>query len=498
LVEGLLEETSQPLLRENLLPRLLSIRPTDFEGVMQIARETPFIAARLLSMANSAALGVANEVRTVERAVSLIGSRRARSLALAAGMRSFMWKLGLSQPVRDALLNNSVLRALLARRFCQIVDPTRADEAYAAALMLDIGLPVLIARDETPYAAVVTAGGRTDTLVRDECLHFGVDHGIIGAAMLARWNVAPSVRSLVIQHHAAPGQDELFDTDPCCSVRLATFFAGLLPHVFESSTPWQSSWMRAMHHMFLGAHFESLDAVLEAVSAEAHESLASGEGEALDSRQLTMRLVEELSCDTEMMVANLCHMEQLLTEAQAGSRDLKFQAFTDALTKLLNRNGFLSLSQRRMTAAASGPGAKGLSCMLCDLNGFKAINDVHGHAAGDQALRGYAKILRMCCPPETVIGRLGGDEFAIITIGASRADATALAERIERQTRTQAMRVSPELTLNLSASIGGIYVEAPSRNLEPTALLKAADAAMYEQKRTGKAGICFRSVNIEA
>jgi hypothetical protein len=144
--------------------------------------------------------------------------------------------------------------------------------------------------------------------------------------------------------------------------------------------------MRAMHHLFLGAQYDSLDMFLTTVAADTYAVLGSSMApDTTDCRDLAARLVNELLTDTVQLVGNLCQLEQLLTEAQAGRRELKFQAFTDSLTKLLNRQGFLNLSRQRLRAAS---GERPVTCLLCDLDGFKPINDTHGHAIGDQAYAG--------------------------------------------------------------------------------------------------------------
>jgi diguanylate cyclase (GGDEF)-like protein len=479
------------------LAKILATDPQDLEGVIRVVKENPLVTAQILNVANSVASGMSQEVRSIQRAVTMLGARRARSLAMAASLRLFTSNLGLSQSVSNALLENSVQRAMLARRFCEVVDPECADEAYTTALMLDLGLPVLMATDLAPYSALLTRGASTDNLIRDECQHFGVDHGIIGATLLAKWNVAHETQMLVLQHQGVPDHHELFTSGGrSCSVRLATFFAGLLPHAFESSTPFQSAWMRAMHHLFLGAHYESLEMFLATVSSDAREVLGPAPVATLgpsDSRDLAARIVSELLTDTVQLIGNLCQIEQVLNEAQAGSRELKFQAFTDSLTKLLNRQGFFTLSQQRMRAAA---GQQPVTCLLCDLDDFKSINDSHGHAIGDQALRGFAKLLRDVCPQKAITGRLGGDEFAIILIGPSPEEAMLVSQGIEKRVRSRALRVSDQLTLQLSASIGVVHVNSPPETLTPQMLLKAADEVMYVRKHDGKGGTLFKHLTM--
>lgn len=158
---------------------------------------------------------------------------------------------------------------------------------------------------------------------------------------------------------------------------------------------------------------------------------------------------------------------------------LAFQAGHDALTNLPNRR----LLMHRLDAAFVESKLDDTAVLMVDLDDFKSINDTFGHTVGDLVLIQVAHRLHTRLGPLAVVSRLGGDEFAIVAEGGSSADwerlclvaHAALAEPIE----------SNGQTFSVGASIGLALGEDA---LNPSALLRNADTALYEAKRKGKGG----------
>jgi len=153
----------------------------------------------------------------------------------------------------------------------------------------------------------------------------------------------------------------------------------------------------------------------------------------------------------------------------------------DTLTPLLNRRGFLrELSRIRTFAQRYGSPA---SLIYFDLDGFKAINDRHGHTAGDAALLAVADRLLANVRESDVVGRMGGDEFAIVLVQTDEVTAQAKAASL-----AAAMECEPISFCDATASIRLSYgVREIVGNLEPEVLIAEADAAMYMAKRRHKA-----------
>jgi diguanylate cyclase (GGDEF)-like protein len=169
----------------------------------------------------------------------------------------------------------------------------------------------------------------------------------------------------------------------------------------------------------------------------------------------------------------------ILTQGERITR-LERLALSDELTGALNRRGLAVRLDERL-AEARRHGEAGVLIYL-DLNGLKRINDTHGHAAGDAAIRLVAETLRKCLRTSDCIGRLGGDEFAVLlprcSAEAGLAKAARMAQAVGRLVlEWEGARVP------LSASIG----LAPFTGEETAETLMAdADAAMYRVKKVSK------------
>jgi diguanylate cyclase (GGDEF)-like protein len=166
---------------------------------------------------------------------------------------------------------------------------------------------------------------------------------------------------------------------------------------------------------------------------------------------------------------------------------------TDDLTRLYNSR-YLNLVLRRETKRASRSG-RPLSLVFLDLDGFKLVNDNHGHLAGSKALVEAAAVIRGSARETDVVARFGGDEFSLILPDTGREGAESVAERIRDRLRAFRFLASDGLTIRLTASIGVATLPDVAGSAEE--LLRAADVAMYRVKAAGKDGIHVAQENEE-
>jgi diguanylate cyclase (GGDEF)-like protein len=158
---------------------------------------------------------------------------------------------------------------------------------------------------------------------------------------------------------------------------------------------------------------------------------------------------------------------------------------TDDLTRLYNTR-YLNLVLRRETKRASRSG-RPLSLLFLDLDGFKTVNDRHGHLAGSKALVEAAAIIRSCARETDVVARFGGDEFSLVLPDTGREGAVSVATRILERIRAARFLASDGLSVHLTASVG--VATLPDAAASAEELLQAADMAMYRVKAAGKDGI---------
>ncbi|NNM80165.1 MAG: GGDEF domain-containing protein [Gallionella sp.] len=156
-------------------------------------------------------------------------------------------------------------------------------------------------------------------------------------------------------------------------------------------------------------------------------------------------------------------------------------AHFDQLTGLPNRT--LLLDRLKQAISASSRTSRVISLLFIDLDGFKPVNDLHGHAIGDHLLKEVAERLRSCIREGDTAARLGGDEFVVILLESDQDTASTVANRILAALKTPYAFGKKNIS-SISASIG--IAEYPHHADELDALLLAADHAMYVAKKSGK------------
>ncbi len=199
-------------------------------------------------------------------------------------------------------------------------------------------------------------------------------------------------------------------------------------------------------------------------------------------RAITALIVALLAIEALwLMLPSLRRVVRAERDAEEAQERLAYLAHHDDLTGLGNRRA-LEEHLARLTAE---PTAR-IGLILCDLDGFKPINDVYGHEAGDTVLEAVARRLEHGLRPGDVAARLGGDEFVLVVADATDGGTlTTIAERIRHQLADPVGYGAHHL--RFSASLGTALF--PDDGATPHALLNAADAAMYEAKQAGGMGV---------
>lgn len=176
-------------------------------------------------------------------------------------------------------------------------------------------------------------------------------------------------------------------------------------------------------------------------------------------------------------LASMLAAEQRVAELEARLAYVEGLTVTDELTRLLNRRGFLAeLSRALETARAGGPPGV---LMICDLDGFKAVNDSHGHNAGNRVLRELSATLIRQVRRTDAVARLGGDEFGFLLVGATLPSAIVKAARLEDAISNLDLLIEGQ-RVDISASFGVVPYDGSETE---EVLLHHADVAMYEEKR---------------
>ena len=211
----------------------------------------------------------------------------------------------------------------------------------------------------------------------------------------------------------------------------------------------------------------------EAVS----QACACGGGELHHRLDSVMELNNRLQQETRQLRVALARSQSELQGIRAGERQARHSAQHDGLTQLPNRGFFENRLHHALAERASD---QVLALLFLDLDDFKQVNDIHGHAAGDILLRVVAARLNQAVRKEDVVCRLGGDEFACLLPGLGQEkQLTQLASKLVESVAAPCHLQSYKLTVRPSI---GIAV-CPQHGTTGAELLAHADAAMYRAKR---------------
>ncbi len=178
------------------------------------------------------------------------------------------------------------------------------------------------------------------------------------------------------------------------------------------------------------------------------------------------------------------------TEAEQRARYL---ADTDPLTGFLNRRALLATGQRQIAGAIAEK--RQVALFLLDLDHFKTVNDIHGHAAGDRVLQVAAERISAVLPPNATKARLGGDEFVAMLVfePAARADVDALAAELVMALDNSVTHDGQQI--RVGASLGISLASDATVTMET--MVRQADIAMYHSKDEGRNRFCWFEAGME-
>lgn len=187
-------------------------------------------------------------------------------------------------------------------------------------------------------------------------------------------------------------------------------------------------------------------------------------------------LLESAAEQVGLAIGNVCLREEL-----------RRQALRDSLTGLFNRRHFEEILRRRLTAHQRDQ--RGFSLLMIDIDHFKSINDQCGHEAGDQVLRAVAGALQKSSRSDDAVFRLGGEEFVVLLDDPEGLGSNATAERIRELIERLPISFQGVRLPSVTVSIGAAHLPTDANDAD--SLIRRADQAMYDAKRTGRNRVCF-------
>jgi diguanylate cyclase len=202
-----------------------------------------------------------------------------------------------------------------------------------------------------------------------------------------------------------------------------------------------------------------------------------------EAHALLMKEIDRVISSNAELKVELAKSQTVLTEQQRQIEDLRTAVRIDGLTQLANR-AYFDEKLNEMIALHKRYGDP-FSLMMIDLDNFKAINDSHGHPAGDRILKGVALKIKATLRGSDFFARFGGDEYALILIKTDIKAAKEVAWKLCEEVRASRF-ILDETALSMTLSIG--VAEAKGDDSDET-LMKRADVALYRAKAAGRNGV---------
>lgn len=444
----------------------------------------PVFGLRALSLANSSAFALRRRMSDVRQAVSMLGLRSVRNLALGLLVSDMA-------PQSDEgarLLEQSVRRGTACRLIGEHLGAGDLDEFFTAGLLLDVGL-LSLARTDASLAADLSVMASGSRAVRERAKGLP-PHAAVSAMMANECGLPEEMIAAIEGHHAdVPGESVL---------ERAAWLAERVAALFDSALVARDHQRLVESAASVGLTSEALDEVLERTPEEVQRT-ADGFQRTLPPQQTIDQLKEDayqqlldLNREYESMVQELeqalAIKSRLEADLRLANQRLEGLASTDDLTGLPNRRALQESLEYQLSVTTRTK--RPLSLVMLDVDHFKSFNDTMGHAAGDAVLRMLGTLLSDIVRGGDLPARYGGEEFTIVLPNTDRAGAVVAAERI--RLRLAQTRVTEDVPRPCSVTASfGVAMTRGGDSAED--LYQRADQALYEAKRLGRNRVCVEA-----
>lgn len=459
------------------------------EGLARIIEPDPALVTRILKIANSSHYGLVAEVNTLQRALSVLGLNAVKNIVLSFVLADTIRGDRESNFSYDLFWRRSVTTAVSADLVCKLIEQP-CEDIFITALLQDIGMVFMYIFYQDDYLAVLEDTRFNPSNREDiETEIFSFNHQDVGSAILEEWGLPGKIYKPIGYHHTprkAPSDGQFASKILNIAHSLSSIYHG------NHSAEAVENTMDVLTSQF-GLKVEDVDTLIDTIASHTVELLSFFEIPAGDMRPFSQILQDanaelgKLNLTYEQLVLQYQNAkeaaETLARELLEANRKLRKLATTDGLTGLYNHRAFQDLLQKRVSEANRH--GRSLAMMMLDLDHFKGINDKYGHPVGDAVLKVISNKITGLLRNEDIIGRYGGEEFAVILPETTIKGAIQLAERIRMTVAELVIKIN-SISLNVTVSVGISANHPDQGDCDKSALIEAADKALYMAKNAGR------------
>ena len=457
-----------------------SVKPSaNVSELITLCQNDPEFVSRAVAYVNSAGFGLNRRVTSVQHAISLLGIRGTRNLALG------MCVIDMSPRGEDgdALLAVCLRRGVAGKLLAEKLGRSNVDDHFTLGLLLDVGLLVK-ARNALHNAADLARSPGHDRVTLERAAG-QEDHATLGGRLARSWQLGEEIAHAILNHHGR--------VMPSAPLGAAAWLMECLANVFESADV-AGSRVRAIE---AASTLDVSGNVIDEILNEMPQALTDA------ARQFGRELAPQPSLDALLRDTNealselnrsyaetvgklealLKEREQLAAALKAADEKLATLALTDAPTGLPNHRAFREALVRDLARAdrARAP----LALIVIDIDHFAQINQQHGNTAADVVLAAIADVVQKAVRTSDVPARIGGEKFALILPNTPLQGAMVVAERARSQLALRKF-AGAGIEFTVTASLGIAVTNGPGCRGREEALLAAAEQGLQMAKAAGR------------
>jgi two-component system, cell cycle response regulator len=447
--------------------------------LVTLCQNDPTVVGRLLAYVNGSGFGLNRRVSSVAHAVSLLGIRGTRNLALATCVSD----MAPGGEEGDAILTVCLRRAVAAKLLAEKLGHANPDDFFTLGLLMEVGLLVKARTDLR--AAAELARSPAATRITLERAAGQEDHAKLANRLARAWVVDLEMSAALLHHH---------DKEPAkTAFGIAAWLSEHLAGVFESHDVLQTRRAALEAGAAVGVSGEDVDALLKRIPETLLETGAFFErnvGPQPDIEALVRdanAAILELNRNYHEVLSNLeavlKEKERLVSELEQASEKLSSLALTDSLTNLANGRAFHEALARDVARADRQSAV--IAILVVDIDDLRRVNELHSQSVGDAALLAVSQILVQATRVSDLVARLSADEFALILPNTDVPGAKIVAERIRKTTEDYEIE-TPNGPIRVTVSLGLTMTKGPGCRGREQALFDAAAQALLIAKQSGK------------
>jgi len=455
----------------------------------KIISADPALTGKMLQIANSGFYALKNEVTSIDRALTVLGTNVIKNIALSFVIATDLRGEEQSSFDFDGYWRHSLTSAVAAELLTQQL-AAKNDNIFVTALLHDIGMLALFMHKRDEYSQLIQSAALSkDSILELEEEKYHFNHQQVGSMLVNKWGLPNSIYEPIGYHH----NPELA-TDKNSETAQILYFSDQIATIYNGADSAQK--VRTLNEQ-LTAKFafnaEQIRSLLDDVAEKSIEIMATfaiDPGDIKPYSQMLQEANEELgrlNLTYEQIVIELKQAkdksDQLSRELKKANLRLKDLVYIDALTGLYNHRFFQENLNSELSRARRYHST--VSIVLFDIDFFKNVNDTYGHPAGDQVLINIASEIKKIVRPSDIVARYGGEEFMVILPETDITSVKVFAARIRRCVEGLITKIEDQQIM-VTVSLGGTTFSSEHPEFSKDDLIQTADRGLYMSKNNGR------------